>query len=395
MGVNVLTPEAIKARALELGFDLCGIAPADSFPELTFLDEWLAHGYAGEMAWMARTAERRADVRNVVPGARSVIVTGTIYNTVGRTLPGSTGVPGSAGEHDNARDTDAIIARYARGDDYHDVLGKRLDALLEWMRRETSDPFDARAYVDTGPVQERVYAQYAGLGWIGKNTCLINAEHGSWLFLAEIITTLALEPDAQALEQCGSCRRCLDACPTGALLDAGVLDSTRCISYLTIELRSSIPEEYRPALGSLVYGCDICQDVCPHNQLASASSDQPWQARAGLDLPRLVDLWRRSDSDLRALIKGSAMTRAKLTGLRRNLAVAIGNSGDADALAALTTRREDQPSTADPMVREHIEWARLRPDGLRSSHGRPRSNPSPVDAADGGPQLREDRGPAL
>jgi len=389
LGVNVLTPEAIKARALQLGFDLCGVAPADGFPELTFLDEWLARGYAGEMAWMARTAERRADVRKVVPGARSVIVTGTIYNTAGRTLSGS------PGERDNARPADAVIARYARGDDYHDVLGKRLDALLEWMRRESSEPFDARAYVDTGPVQERVYAQYAGLGWIGKNTCLINAEHGSWLFLAEIITTLALEPDTQALEQCGSCRRCLDACPTGALVDAGVLDSTRCISYLTIELRSSIPEEYRPALGGHVYGCDICQDVCPHNQPASTSSDLPWQARAGLDLPRLVDLWRRPDSELRALIKGSAMTRAKLTGLRRNLAVAIGNSGDADALAALSTPREDQPSTADPMVREHIEWARLRPDGLRSSHGRRRSNPSPVDAADGGPQLREDRGPAL
>jgi len=385
----VLTAGAVKCKAEELGFDLCGIAPADGFPELKFLDEWLARGYAGEMPWMARTAGRRADVRNVVPGARSVIVTGTIYNTVGRTLSGS------PGERDDPRPADAVIARYARGDDYHDVLGKRLDALLEWMRRETSAPFDARAYVDTGPVQERVYAQYAGLGWIGKNTCLINAEHGSWLFLAEIITTLALEPDAQALEQCGSCRRCLDACPTGALVDAGVLDSTRCISYLTIELRSSIPEEYRPALGGHVYGCDICQDVCPYNQPSSTSSDLPWQARAGLDLPRLVDLWRRPDSELRALIKGSAMTRAKLTGLRRNLAVAIGNSGDPDALAALTTPREDQPSTADPMVREHIEWARLRPDGLRSSHGRPRSNPAPVDAADGGPEFREDRGPAL
>ncbi|HKC55518.1 MAG TPA: tRNA epoxyqueuosine(34) reductase QueG [Vicinamibacterales bacterium] len=370
----------IKARAIELGFDLCGIAPADSFPELKSLDEWLARGYAGEMAWMSRSAERRADVRNVVPGARSVVVTGTIYATASPSAADAAG---------------AVISRYARGDDYHDVLESRLDALLEWMRAESPEPFDARAYVDTGPVQERVYAQYAGLGWIGKNTCLINAEHGSWLFLAEIITTLALEPDVQALEQCGSCRRCLDACPTGALVDAGVLDSTRCISYLTIELRSSIPEEYRAALGNHVYGCDICQDVCPYNQPSSVSPDAPWQARAGLDMPRLVDLWRRPDSELRALIKGSAMTRAKLTGLRRNLAVAIGNSGDADALAALDARREDQPSTADPMVREHIEWARLRPDGLRSSHGRRRSNPAPVDAADGGPELREDGGPAL
>ena len=386
----MIAAERIKARARELGFDLCGIAPADSFPELKSLDEWLARGYAGEMAWMARSADRRADVRNVVAGARSVIVTGTIYNT---DLPES-------GEHHrwgpaSAGPSAALIAKHARGDDYHDVLQSRLDALLQWMRTESPQPFDARAYVDTGPVQERVYAQYAGLGWIGKNTCLINAEHGSWLFLAEIITTLALEPDVQALEQCGSCRRCLDACPTGALVDAGVLDSTRCISYLTIELRSSIPEQYRGALANHVYGCDICQDVCPHNQPSSVSSDAPWQARAGLDLPRLVDLWRRPDSELRALIKGSAMTRAKLTGLRRNLAVAIGNSGDADARAALDARREDQPSTADPMVREHIEWARLRPDGLRSSHGRRCPNPAPVDAADGGPELREDGRPAL
>ena len=359
----MLTAERIKARALELGFDLCGIAPADSFSELTFLDEWLARGYAGEMAWMARNADRRADVRNVVAGARSVIVTGTIYNAVGRTLSGS------PGERDSARPTDAVIARYALGDDYHDVLKARLDALLAWMRAESGEPFDARAYVDTGPVQERVYAQYAGLGWIGKNTCLINAEHGSFLFLAEIITTLALEPDTQALEQCGSCRRCLDACPTGALVDAGVLDSTKCLSYLTIELRGSIPEEYRPAIGNHVYGCDICQDVCPHNHPGSVSTDAPWQARAGLDLPRLVELWQRPDADLRKLLKGSAMTRAKLTGLRRNIAVAIGNAGDPQALTALQEKRDDQPSAADPMVAEHIAWARQAADAL--GRGRP------------------------
>ena len=334
----MLTAERIKANARELGFDLCGIAPADDFPELAYLEEWLARGYAGDMAYMSRTAERRADVRNVVPGARSVIVTGTIYNT-GHALAGP---------------SDAVIARYALGDDYHDVLKARLDALLAWMRAESPAPFDARAYVDTGPVQERVYAQYAGLGWIGKNTCLINAEHGSWLFLAEIITTLDLQPDTQALEQCGSCRRCLDACPTGALIDAGVLDSTRCISYLTIELRTAIPEQYRPALNNHVYGCDICQEVCPYNLPASASSDSAWQARDGLSLPRLVDLWRRSDTELRTLLKGSAMTRAKLTGLRRNLAVAIGNSGDPDAVAELRRERDDQPSAGDPMVRTHF-----------------------------------------
>ena len=344
----MLTAERIKVKAQQLGFDLCGVAPADKFPELDFLPDWLARGYAGEMAWMSRNADRRADVCNVVPGARSVIVTGTIYSPV-RLKADPTADPGRA-----------VIARYALGDDYHDVLKERLNALLGWMRAESSEPFDARAYVDTGPVQERVYAQYAGLGWIGKNTCLINAEYGSFLFLAEIITTLDIETDAQGLEQCGSCRRCLDACPTGALVDAGVLDSTRCISYLTIELRGSIPEPLRPAVGNHVYGCDICQDVCPHNYPPSVTSDPQWQPRQGLDLPRLVDLWRRPDADLRKLLKGSAMRRAKLTGLRRNIAVAIGNSGDTEALAALEEHRNDQPSTADPMVNEHIAWARLR-----------------------------------
>lgn len=355
----MLTAERIKAEARELGFDLCGIAPADDFPELAYLQEWLARGYAGEMAYMSRSAERRADVRNVVPGARSVIVTGTIYNTVPPTESQSSGdstddeTPRRESSHHLAP-TVASIARYALGDDYHDVLKARLDALLAWMRAESPAPFDARAYVDTGPVQERVYAQYAGLGWIGKNTCLINAEHGSWLFLAEIITTLDLQSDTQALEQCGSCRRCLDACPTGALIDAGVLDSTRCISYLTIELRSTIPDQYRPALNNRVYGCDICQEVCPYNQPASVSSDSAWQTRDGLNFPRLVDLWRRSDAELRTLLKGSAMTRPKLTGLRRNLAIAISNSGDPKALAELRRERDDQPSAADPMVRAHF-----------------------------------------
>jgi epoxyqueuosine reductase len=359
----MLTAERIKAKAGELGFDLCGIAPADSFPELAYLEEWLARGYAGEMAYVSRSADRRADVRNVVPGARSVIVTGTIYNT--GSDPGDDPTQSCESPHHRGLTPDrANLARYALGDDYHDVLRRRLDALLAWMRAEAPEPFDARAYVDTGPVQERVYAQYAGIGWIGKNTCLINAEHGSWLFLAEIITTLDLQPDTQALEQCGSCRRCLDACPTGALVDAGVLDSTRCISYLTIELRTGIPDDYRSALGNHVYGCDICQDVCPYNQPASVSSDSPWQAREGLDLPRLVDLWGRSDSELRALLKGSAMMRAKVTGLRRNLAVAIGNSGDRDAVDELRRQRDDQPSAADPMVKEHINWA-LRTSGAR------------------------------
>jgi epoxyqueuosine reductase len=340
----VLSTGSIKEKAASLGFDVCGVAQAEAFPELSVLQDWLGKGYAGDMAWMARTAERRADVRNVVPGARSVIVTGTLYNT---DRPYS----------DTLSPDVARISRYAWGDDYHDVLKARLDALLDWMRVESDESFDARAYVDTGPVQERVYAQYAGLGWIGKNTCLINPELGSWLFLGEIICTLPLEPDTQGLEQCGSCTRCLEACPTGALVEAGVLDSNRCLSYLTIELRSAIPDEHRRALGTHVYGCDICQEVCPYNRPAPRSDDAEWQPRAGLDLPRLVDLWRSPDAELRRMTKAGPMTRAKLAGLRRNLAVAIGNSGDPDAIDALEADDPERQSVTDALVREHVEWA--------------------------------------
>jgi epoxyqueuosine reductase len=308
-----VTSAEIKQKATALGFDRCGIAPAESFSELSFLREWLDRGYAATMGWMARSADRRADVREVLPGARSVIVTGTLYN-VDRPYSGE--LPPDV----------ARISRYAWGDDYHDVLKGRLEQLLAWMRSQTADPFDARPYVDTGPVQERVYAQYAGLGWIGKNTCLINPDLGSWLFLSVIITTLPLEPDTQGLEQCGSCTRCLEACPTGALVEAGVLDSNRCLSYLTIEHRGPLPEEYRAAVGAHVYGCDICQEVCPYNQPAPYSTDPAWQPRAGLDLPALVELWQRSDDEWRVLLKGSPMKRAKVEGLRRNVEVALHNS---------------------------------------------------------------------
>ena len=215
-----MNADDVKTFAREAGFDLCGIAPAKAFPELRFLDDWLERGYAGEMRYLARNARRRSDVREVVPSALSVISLGTLYNT---DRPYSTEV----------NDPDAaLISRYAWGEDYHDVVGRRTEALLERMRAATGEPFSARCYVDTGPVQERVYAQHAGLGWIGKNTCLINPEQGSWFFLAEIITSLPLEPDAPQLDQCGTCTLCLEACPTGAFPEPRVLDATRCLSYL-------------------------------------------------------------------------------------------------------------------------------------------------------------------
>jgi epoxyqueuosine reductase len=354
-----MTSDAIKSHAREVGFDRCGIAPVGPFPELAFLETWIRRGYAGTMAYMGRSAKKRREVRAAEPAARSVIVTGTVYNT-NRPLTA-----------DRAGGTAAVVSRYAWGDDYHVIVRQRLDALLEWMRAVHPRSFHARAYVDTGPVQERVYAQYAGLGWIGKNTCLIDPDLGSWLFLGCLITSLPLEPDAPGEDQCGECQACLSACPTGALVGPRELDARRCISYLTIEQRGSIPEDVRPRLGSLVYGCDICQDVCPWNNHAAVSERPEWAPRDALDPADALQLWRMSDAALDALLRGTPMERAGTARLRRNLAVALGNSGriapadlDGDADPARAT-------IADPVVAEHVRWARARLAGRTAAGGPP------------------------
>ncbi len=346
-----MTSAEIKARAAELGFDLCGIAPAGTFKELAFLPDWLARGYAGEMQYLHRSADRRADVRAVMPSARSVIALATVYNT---DRPYSTEL---------ADRSAALIARYAWGDDYHTVIQRRMDALVGWMRATSGCEFEARAYVDTGPVQERVYAQYAGLGWIGKNTCVINTEIGSWLFLSEILCSLPLEPDAPALDQCGTCRLCLDSCPTGAIVDPYVVDATRCLSYLTIEIRGAIPIEDRASIGRHAYGCDICQEVCPWNAQPAGPDEggSPWLPRTAFDGVSIADLWRTPDADLRVSLKNSAMARAGVSRLRRNVAVCAGATADAGALAAL--RDVHEPTCDDPIVAEHIHWA-LEVDGV-------------------------------
>jgi epoxyqueuosine reductase len=313
-GATMLTSDALKDAAFEYGFDACGISPAADFPELKFFSEWLARGYAGDMAYLHRSAARRADVRAVLPSARSVIVTATNYNT---SRPYSTESAGVQHAH---------VARYAWGDDYHEVVGHRLDRLLAWMRDHSPEPFDARLYVDTGPVQERVYAQYAGIGWIGKNTCVIHPRLGSWIFLGEIICSLSLDPDPPAFDQCGTCTLCLEGCPTHALVAPGVLDATKCISYLTIEHRGGIPDDLRPAVGLHVYGCDVCQEVCPWNAVAPASDDAAWQPRPAWDAVSVDALARRSDAELAKEMRGSAMRRAKVQGLRRNIAVALSNA---------------------------------------------------------------------
>ena len=345
IAARALSATDVKARATACGFDLCGIAPVAHFAELEFLQEWIARGYHGDMQYMARSADRRADVRAVLPSARSVIVLATVYNSP---------QPYSTAQQDPAR---AAIARYAWGDDYHVVIEERMKRLVESLR-EVAGEFEHRAYVDTGPIQERVFAQYAGLGWIGKNTCLINQKLGSWIFLSAIVSDLALEPDTRALDRCGRCTLCIDSCPTGAITAPYQLDARRCISYLTIETRGAIPAEQRAAIGEHAYGCDICQDVCPWNRRAAVSGDLPWQPREGLAFPTLLSLWERSDDDLRRLLKGSSMKRAGVRRLRRNLAVSIGNSGDPAAIARLEVSGEE--TAADPLVREHVAWARER-----------------------------------
>lgn len=346
----MLTPASVKALAQEAGFDLCGIAPASHHAELDVLPDWIDRGYAGEMAYLARTAVGRTDVCAVLPAARSVIALATVYNV---DRPYSVEIAGA----DVAR-----LARYSWGDDYHAVLTRRMDALVERMRAVNGSTFQSKAYVDTGPVQERVYARHAGLGWIGKNTCLINPELGSWLFLSAIITDLALEPDAPGLDRCGTCTLCIEACPTGAIVEPWVLDARRCISYLTIEVRGSLPMEHREAIGAHAFGCDICQDVCPWNAPAATSADGHWQPRPELDAPRLIDLWARPDVDLSRIIRGSAMKRAGVRRLRRNLATSLGNNATDEARRALdeSPSPTEAPSTADALVSEHVAWAMAR-----------------------------------
>ena len=301
---------------MEFGFDLCGIAPAepDKFDgSLNRLQEWLARGHGGEMFYLERSVAKRMDPRLVLPGARAIVSCAVVYNT---DQPYSNDLP---------RDH-AAIARYAWGDDYHQVLERRLEALESWMRSESGDDFSSRRYVDTGPMSEKAIAARAGLGWIGKNTCLINQQLGSWLFLGEVITTVALEPDAPVFDRCGTCTLCIDACPTGALLEPYQLDARKCLSYLTIEHRGDLPAGAAASIHNHVYGCDVCQDVCPWNRRAAVSTDPAWQQREAWKPVPVAELAARTDDELRAAMKGSAMKRAGVKGLRRNLDAALNTS---------------------------------------------------------------------
>jgi epoxyqueuosine reductase len=337
--------ERVKRMAHAVGFDLAGIASAAPPAELGFFPRWVAKGYAGEMRYLTEQVERRSDVRVAFPWARSVIALGVQYDTP---APYST----------EARHDRGWIARYAWGDDYHDVLRAMLDRLVARLDEDLG-PLRARAYVDTGPVVERAYAAAAGLGAWGKNTCLLHPEHGSWFFLAEVITDLALVADAPRPDMCGSCTACLEACPTGALPAPYVLDATRCISYQTIELRAALPDEQRAGIGRHVFGCDICQDVCPWNRKRRHRGAAALEARPGLVAPDLAELASLDDEAFRRRFRRSAVKRAKRRGLLRNVAVAIGNAGDPARRPVLEKLAEDP----DPVVREHAEWALRRLGG--------------------------------
>jgi len=346
--------QAAKRAATEAGFDLAGIAPVrrEDLPEMGAFIEWVDEGRAGEMKYLESRTEtgelRRAAATNAAPWVRSMVVCALNY---------SADKPYSVEAHDPHR---GWISRYAWGTkDYHDALLPRLRQVEAAIRQSSTDhglPIETRSYVDTGPILERVYARHAGIGWIGKNTCIIHQKMGSWLFLGVILTSLELPADTAAADRCGSCTRCIEACPTQAIVAPGKLDARLCIAYLTIEKRGTVAEELRPAIGHHIFGCDICQDVCPWNNKAGnapSTSLPEFQPQERLYHPDLRWLAQMDEETYRQTFRGSPVKRAKYSGLRRNVAIAMGNSGNKAFLADL----ENMAAGPDPVVAEHAEWA--------------------------------------
>ncbi len=386
-------------RARGLGFDLCGVAPVEAFDELEHLPEWVERGYAGEMHYL-HDARRLAPSR-ALEGAHSIIVCALNYNT---SLPYSTEVPAEEAVREGNGRTRGWISRYAWGDDYHQILGRMLNDLLVAMRAQFHEQaFSARSYVDTGPIVERVAAKYAGIGWLAKNTCLINEDLGSWLFLGVILTTLELAPSLALGEPpppdlCGNCRLCIDACPTAAIVEPYVLDARRCISYLTIELRGAIPEDLRPAMGRMVFGCDICQDVCPWNRKAAVTSLAAFQPRQlskdqirnakkeGREDPTAAGflfaaplewLATLTEEDFARIFHSSSVKRTKWRGLIRNACIALGNSAVHPKSATypkIVRVLERLAAAADAIIAEHARWAlsQLRQHPPVDTSSRPR-----------------------
>jgi epoxyqueuosine reductase len=371
MNAQALT-RRVKERALEIGFTTVGVAPVGPAAHGEFLLRWLAGGNHGEMAYLERDPGRRIDPARVLPGARAAVAVTLDYHPVagGETREGI--VP--------------HVSAYARGVDYHDVLGPRLRSLLEFLRAEAGAAVDGRAYVDTGPVLERELAAAAGLGWIGRNTQLLH-RRGSWFFLGEVLVDVDLVPDAPVADLCGTCTACIDACPTDALRGGFLLDARRCISYLNIELKGAIPRDQRADLGEHLFGCDICQEVCPWNRRAPRAERPEFAPRPELRALSLAEILGLDAEAFARLFRTSPMTRPRRRGLLRNAAVVLGNRGDRDAVPALAGALAGDP---EPVVRSHAAWALGRLGGAAARHALERAA-----GADPEAQVREEAAAAL
>jgi epoxyqueuosine reductase len=360
--------ECLKRRTHALGFELVGIAPATSADGFDRLREWLERGFAGDMAYMHKHGAARRHPESVLPEVRSVIMVGMNYLASGvAAAPGAGGVSPLSSPSGGLRPPLGAptpprptglgkVARYARGADYHDVLRERLNRLLAWLQGERPG-CHGRGVVDTAPLLERDFARRAGLGWFGKNTMLIDKRLGSYFFLGALLVDLELKPDPpHEASHCGTCTACLDACPTEAFVGPGWLDSRRCISYLTIEHRGPVPEPLREGMGDWLFGCDVCQEVCPWNRKAPAANEPAFQPRPDLEAVDLVNLLGLSEEEFRWRFRGTALMRTKRSGLLRNAALVLGNVGDAVALPALRRALTDE----EPIVREAAAWAIAR-----------------------------------
>jgi len=345
--------DRLKAKAREFGFELAGIARASDADGFARYREWLERGYAGEMEYLYRNAEPRRHPESILGDVRSVLMLGMTYTPVSHDVPAEREPSRSAG----ASRLTGRVAKYAQAPDYHEVFWEKLNALASWLDVQVPGA-QSHGVTDTAPLLERDFARRAGLGWIGKNTLLLHREHGSFFLLAALLTTLGLEPDpAFEGNHCGTCTACLDACPTGAFPEPGVLDARRCISYLTIELKASIPENLRPAVGDWLFGCDVCQDVCPWNHRPNPAPGLPHRP----DLMEIdpVEVLRLSPDALRQRFKGTSLRRANWRGLLRNAATVLGNRGDRRALPVL----REAVKWDDEVVREACEWAIRRIEG--------------------------------
>jgi epoxyqueuosine reductase len=332
--------EPIRQRALELGFDDCRFTSADSPASAAQFQNWLAAKKFGEMAWIERNAEKRIEPQKILAGARSVVVLAASYFS-------------ESPKPKVQSPKSGVVARYARFDDYHDILAERLKLLTHCIDSMADRKVRSLWYVDTGPILERDFAQRAGLGFVGKHTNLISRKLGNWIFLAEILTTLELEPDAPEQNHCGKCSRCISACPTNAITAPFELDARRCISYLTIELKGAIPVEFRRAIGNRIYGCDDCLAACPWNRFAREGNLMKAHAQKDLEQPDLLELLSLDDAQFKSRFANSPILRTKRRGFLRNVCVALGNTGDESALPALEKSAHD----TEPLIAEHARWA--------------------------------------